>query len=136
MNTVLGPARSTSRYGLWEWADALGHPTLVPRDTSFVLTVPRLSAIVAGMVHGVATLQEAIATAPAEVLDRIERARNEVQGSFQARLREDDHRRAAAAAAEAFRARAYGRVVELLDPFADVLTPAERDKLAYAKRHA
>jgi hypothetical protein len=136
VNTVLGPARSTARYALWEWADALGFPALVPRDTSFVLTLPRLSAIVAGMARGVATLQERVATAPVEVFDRLERAREDVRASYQARLREDGHRSAAAAAAEAFRRRDYHGVVVLLEPFGDVLTPAEREKLAFAQRHA
>ena len=135
VNAVLGPTKSTARYGLWEWEDALGYPKLVPRDTSSVLTIPRLADIVAGMARGVTALQESIAGAPDEVFDRIERARAEVQASFRAELREDDHRRAAAAAAAAFRMRDYQRVIESLAPFTDVLTRAERDKLAYARRH-
>ena len=136
VNTVLGPSGSTARYGLWEWADAFGYPNAVPRETSFVLTVSRLSEIIAGMVRAVATLQDAIATAPVEIFSRMERAREKVQADFQSKLREDDHRRAAARAAEAFRSRDYQRVVNLLEPFVDVLTPAESNKLAYARRHA
>ena len=135
VNTVLGPTRSTARYGLWEWADALGDETSVPRDTSFVLAIPRLSDIVAGMARGVAALEESIALAPDAVLDRMERAREEVRASFRAKLREDGHRSATVGAAAAFRRRDYRRVIEILAPFTDVLTRAEREKLAYARRH-
>lgn len=135
VNTVVGPARSDARYGLWEWADALGRSELVPTDTGLVVSVARLETIVADMARATATLQEAIAGAPREVFGRVLEARAKVQAELRARSREDAHRRAVAAAAEAFRKGNYGRVVELLDPLADVLSPAERDKLGYAKRH-
>jgi hypothetical protein len=38
-----------------------------------------------------------------------------------------------ARAAEAFRAKDFNRVIELLSPHADYLTPAERAKLDYAR---
>jgi hypothetical protein len=38
-------------------------------------------------------------------------------------------------AAEAFRERDFGRVVTILESVESLLTPAERDKLAYAKRY-
>lgn len=49
-----------------------------------------------------------------------------------------EHRRrvAVAAAADAFRARDFRRAVELLTPHADLLTPAERAKLDYARARA
>ena len=50
--------------------------------------------------------------------------------------REYHHRVAAAGAADAFRARDFNRVVELLLPHAELLTPAERAKLAYARARA
>lgn len=47
--------------------------------------------------------------------------------------RERSRRAAVAAAADAFRARDFRRVVELLMPHADLLTPAERARLDYAR---
>jgi hypothetical protein len=135
VNTVLGPVSNSERYGLWEWADALGRSSLVPRDTGFVTDVERMRAIVVAMAAAVRELEGAIAAASPAVVERIESARALVQERFRARLHEDDHRRASAAAAEAFRARDFRRVVTVLEAVKDMLTPAEREKLAYAKRH-
>jgi hypothetical protein len=51
----------------------------------------------------------------------------------QEETRQYHHRVAAARAADAFRAKDFNRVVELLMPHAERLTPAERAKLAYAR---
>jgi hypothetical protein len=135
INAVLGPSRGPERYGLWEWADALGYPDLVPRETDFVLTVPRLEAIVAEMARAVGSLEAMIVSAPATIVAGMDEARRVVQASFQARLAQDDHRRVSSAASVAFSERDFVRVVALLLPFELVLTPAERKKLAYARAH-
>jgi hypothetical protein len=134
VNTVLGPTSTGLEYGLWEWADALGSPDLVPRETSFVMTVDRLEAIVAAMADAVSELQAAISSASPAVVERIEHARMLVQAQFEAGNRADDHRRLSAAAAEAFRAGDFRRAVQLLEKIDELLTPAERKKLEYARR--
>jgi len=134
VNTVLGPAPSGVEYGLWEWADALGSPDVVPRDTGFVTTVERLEAIVTAMADAVSELQAAISSASPAVVERIEHARVKARAEFEARDRADDHRRLSAAAAEAFAARDYRRAVLLLEKIDEALTPAERQKLTYARR--
>ena len=134
VNTVLGPASSGLEYGLWEWADALGSPDIVPRDTAFVMTVDRLEAIVAAMADAVTELQAAISSASPAVVERIEHARAMEQAELEARYRADDHRQLSAAAAEAFRTRDYRRAVQLLERIDELLTPAERQKLEYARR--
>ena len=134
VNTVLGPASAGLEYGLWEWADALGSPDLVPRDTSFVMTVDRLEAIVAAMADAVSELQAAISSASPAVVERIEHARMLVQAQFEAGSRAHDHRRLSAAAAEAFHAGDFRRAVQLLEKIDELLTPAERKKLEYARR--
>jgi hypothetical protein len=136
INTVLGPARGSARYGLWEWADAVERPDLVPRATDFVTTFDRLEDIVAGMAAAVRELESTIASPTPTVVESIEAARVRVQKAFQAQLREDDHRRAVAQAGEAFRAREFRRVGTILEEVEGLLTPAERDKLAYARRHS
>ena len=136
INTVLGPTKGSARYALWEWADAVDRPDLVPPATDFVTTFDRLEAIVAGMAAAVRALQDVIASPTPAVIERIEAARERVRSEYQARLREDEHRRVAAKAAEAFRAHDFRRVVTLLEGIEAMLTPAERDKLTYARRHS
>jgi hypothetical protein len=134
INTAIGPAKGSSRYGLWEWADAVDRPALVPHETAFVTTFNRMEEIVASMAAAVRALEDVIASPAPTVIERIEAARVRVQRGFQARFREDEHRRAAAQAAEAFRAHDFRRVVSILEEVEGLLTPAERDKLAYARR--
>ena len=136
VNMIIGPVDGGSRYALWEWADALDQPDLVPRDTAFVNTVSRLAGIVAAMAGAVRILQSPIATAPPDVIERIENARAAAHERFQRQLASDNHRHASAAAAQAFRAGDYARAILLLEPIEASLTPAERGQLAYARKHA
>jgi hypothetical protein len=55
------------------------------------------------------------------------------QRTEQEETREYHHKEAVARAADAFRAKDFNRVVELLLPHVELLTPAERAKLAYAR---
>jgi hypothetical protein len=136
LDIKVGPAGHVGQYGLWEWADALGRPDLVPRDTSFVITIPRLEGALRAMVAALRALQSDIAAANHESLARLEEARVCRQAAFQDGLRRGDHRRASARAAEAFRAGDYRRAAQLLESVADLLTPAERAKLAFARRQS
>ena len=49
--------------------------------------------------------------------------------------RDGNYRAAVTAATDAFRIRDFGRVVELLRPHMELLTPAERARLSYARKH-
>jgi len=133
ISTELGPASDTARYELWEWADALDRPDVAPRNTEFVLTLDRMVSIVGELARAVTTLQKEIAVAPASAIARIEAARSRARDTFQASLRENEHRSAAAAAAEAFRKHDYRRVVALLEPYVDLLTASEKKKLSFAR---
>ena len=135
INTVVSPRSRTHRYGLWEWADALDRPDLVPRATDFVLQLDRLHEIVRGMADGLLELGPAIARAERPTLQRMEAARAEVQAAHNERLREADHRGAVARANDAFRQQRWDRVIELLEPVEDRLSLAESEKLVYARRH-
>jgi hypothetical protein len=134
INTVVSPRGRTHRYGLWEWADALDRPDLVPRATDFVLQLDRLHEIVRGMADGLLELVPGIARAERQTLQRIEAARAEVQAAHNERLREADHRGAVARANEAFRQQQWDHVIELLESVEDRLSLAESEKLAYARR--
>jgi len=53
----------------------------------------------------------------------------------QSTMRDRDHRAAVTAAGAAFRAGDFARTVQLLSPHIELLTPAERAKLEYARAH-
>lgn len=135
IETVVGPAGHSLRYGLWEWADALDRPNLIPLNTNWVHTVARMEAIVSQTAFGLKALQTSIAAPDPAVVERIEHARTVRQEDFSQDLREDEHRRAVTAAAVAFRAKDYRRVVVLLESVHDKLTAAEREKLSFARKY-
>jgi hypothetical protein len=134
INTIVGPAAGSRRYGLWEWADALGEPALVPRATDWVNEQVRLAEIVEQLATALAALAPRIATAKADTIARIEAARAKVRASWEAEMRESQHQSVVSRANDAFRAHRWARVVELLESVRDRLTEAEAAKLAYAKK--
>lgn len=136
INTVVSPRGRSHHYGLWEWADALDRPDLVPRATDFVVQLDRLREIVRGMANGLLELGPGIARAEHPTLQRMEAARAKVHAAYVERSREADHRVAVARANDAFRQRRWDRVIELLESVEDRLSLAETEKLAYARRRA
>ena len=62
------------------------------------------------------------------------RARSEQHDAWVTAARDAQHSRARALADDAFGAGDYSRVLELLNPFESTLTPAERAKVAVARR--
>jgi len=136
INTVVSPNGRPHRYGLWEWADALDRPDLVPRDTSFVNQVDRLREIVRGMADGLLELRSGIARAAPATVERMETARVKVRETLQNEWREAEHRGTVARAADAFRQRQWDRVISLLESVEARLSPAEAQKLAYARKRS
>jgi hypothetical protein len=136
INTVVSPNGRPHRYGLWEWADALDRPDLVPRDTSLVNQVDRMREIIRGMADGLLELRSGIARAAPATIDRIEAARLKVRAATQEHWREAEHRGTVAQAADAFRQQQWERVVTLLESVEDRLSPAEAQKLAYARKRS
>lgn len=134
INTVVSPRGRPHRYGLWEWADALDRPDLVPRATDFVFQLDRLREIVRGMATGLLELRTDIVRADASTLERLEKARATVRATHEAQWRESEHRGTVAKANDAFRQQRWERVVELLESIRDRLSPAETQKLAYARK--
>jgi hypothetical protein len=136
INTTVSPNGRPYRYGLWEWADALERPDLVPRDTSVVTQVDRVREIVHGMAHGVVELRSEIARAAPATLDRMEAARAKVRTASEEQWRESEHRGTVARADDAFRQQQWDRVVMLLESVEDRLSPAEAQKLGYARKRS
>jgi hypothetical protein len=66
----------------------------------------------------------------------LEAEASQLRSRDQEEARHRNHATAVAAAAFAFRSGDFGRVVELLGPHAELLTPAEHAKLEYARAHA
>lgn len=136
INTVVSPNRRPHRFSLWEWADALDRPDLVPRDTSLVNGVDRMRDIVHGMAAGLLTLRAGIARASPATIARIEAARARVRAADAEHWREAEHRATVARAADAFRHQQWERVVTLLESVEDRLSAAEAQKLTYARKHS
>lgn len=139
VNFTVGRVRSgnaiSGQYGLWEWVAALGGTYPQARGDQFVLTVERLRAVVDSIGAVFCEYAPRIALAGTDVEVRLEAARARRQAEWNEEMRAEDHRRAASLAAAAFRARDYEGVVKLLNPFETRLTPAERKKLAMARKH-
>ena len=136
INTVVSPNGRPHRFGLWEWADALDRPDLVPRDTSFVNEVGRMREIVQGMAGGLLELRAGIARAAPATIARIEAARAKVRAADAEHWREAEHHGTVARAADAFRQQQWERVVTLLESVEDRLSPGEAQKLAYARKRS
>ena len=136
INTVVSPNGRPRRYGLWEWADALGRSDLVPRDTSLVNEVDRMREIVRGMAGGLLELRSGIARAEPATIERMEAARRKVRATHDEELREAEHRGTVARAGDAFRQEQWDRVIALLESVEDRLSPAEAQKLAYARKRS
>ena len=134
INTIVGPVGHPSRYGLWEWAEALEQGDLVPQATDWVLQLDRVRGIVREMGHALVVLAPDIARADRAVLGRIERARASARAAHEAQLREAEHRGRVHLANDAFREQRWAQVVELLQSVQALLTPAEAKKLAYARK--
>jgi hypothetical protein len=121
-------------YSLQEWLLALEVAERRPMGGLFVVRSEHIREIVAGIGAVLAANAAAIAAASASVFARLDEGRAAAQASYEEQLRRENHSRAAARAAEAFRAGDYRRVIALLEPLEGDLTPAERKKLALAKR--
>ena len=136
INTVVSPSGRPHRFSLWEWADALERSDLVPRDTSVVNDADRMREIVRGMADGLLELRPGIARAARVTIERMEAARAKARAAFDDELREAEHRATVARAADAFRQQQWDRVVALLESVGDRLSPAEAQKLAYARKRS
>jgi hypothetical protein len=139
IRTVISGARSryenASSYALWEWLEALGVDTAMVTDSMWAFQPDRIRSIVQSMAVALREHQQAILHPEPELVQRLQTLRADRQREWQVAMRAADHRRAAAQAAEAFRAREFAKVVALLEPFAAALSPAERSKLEYARKH-
>ena len=129
--------RGAEVYGLWEWLAALGASPLPEGEAngSWCATSDRVRAAVAAHGEAFRNIAPRIAAAGSDVVQRIETARDQRRAAEKAEHARWEHENAAARAADAFRAGDYRRVVSLLAPLEASLTPAEKKKLALARKH-
>ena len=134
---LLSAKRGAGPYGLWEWLAALGASPLPEDDSnaSWCATPDRVRAAVAAHGEAFRNIAPRIAAAGSDVVQRIEAARDQRLAAEKGEHARWEHEKAAAHAADAFRAGDYRRVVSLLAPIEGSLTPAERKKLALARKH-
>jgi hypothetical protein len=133
---LLGQRRDVEPYALWEWIAALGVSHLPETETnqSWCATAERVRAAVAAVGNAFREVAPRIAAAGPDVVQRIERARDQRRAAEKSEHARWQHETAAARAAEAFRAGDYRRVVSLLAPLEASLSPAEKKKLALARK--
>jgi hypothetical protein len=92
--------------------------------------------IVRGMADGLLELRPGIARATPATVERLEAARAKVRAALDEQRREAEHRGTVARASDAFRQHQWERVVALLESIEDRLSPAEAQKLAYARKRS
>jgi len=132
---VAGPRQpGWHMYGLWEWEAATGRPNSDSEQHSLI-HVEAVRRAVDRACTALETLMPAIEAADAGVREIMDGARALRTEAWMIRERDDHHRIAIEKAADAFRARRFAEVVALLEPFADIATPAERARVDYARRH-
>ena len=139
INLIVGPVstgrRAGGAYALWEWVAAYGGAS--PADAGpWPATAERVRTAVATLGAVFQAYAPRIEAAERDIIEQIERARDQRQAAWSAELAERKHRSATEKAADAFRAGDYARVVALLEPHGPHLTPAERAKLAIARKRA
>ena len=135
LSLVAAPAGTSLEYELWEWAqvDKSG-PALASSEGQFCDTVMRLQSELQRFSTVFTGLADRISLGRPSDLTLLAQARASRQAAWHASLNEGQHARARAQADEAFRAGDYSRVINLLSPFELTLTPAERAKVAVARR--
>jgi hypothetical protein len=135
LSIAVAPACEALEFELWEWCQIDStEPTLRTGDGQFCDTVDRLqreldrySAVLRDR------LDRIVAARPSD-LGAIREARSKRLEAWISSGRESQHVRARAQADEAFRSQDYLEVLKLLAPFESALTPAERAKVAIARR--
>jgi len=129
------PPTQTPEFDLWEWSEVFpGEPTIGSRDGQFCGTPDRLRRELARYAAVLGRLVERVTAWDETDLVQLRHARANRLQAWIAADREDQHARARAEADAAFRVGNFRRVTELLAPFDDVLTAAERTKLILAAR--
>jgi hypothetical protein len=137
LNLIVGrtaPVPNCRKYGLWEWANALGASDERADGASFVADVARVRRVAGGLGDVLAGLWPRLAQAGPEVFAAMDTARVEVQRAFERDMEQRAHATMASEAARAFRRGDYARAVRLLESRND-LTPAEQAKLRLARKY-
>lgn len=135
LSLVAAPAGTSLEYELWEWAQVHeAGPKLASSEGQFCDTVIRLQSELRRFSTVFHALADRISLGRQSDLTLLAQARASRQATWHASLRGEQQARARAQADEAFRAGNYSRVIELLGPFELTLTPAERAKVAVARR--
>lgn len=130
------PRSESGEYALWEWLDALDVVEAPVTNVDWLQTPERLADFVRDVAHALELHLPGILAAGRDTLARLAAARAARLAHDRDQLARRDLECVTARAARAFWMRQYGQVVELLEPFAARLGPADARKLAYARRHA
>ena len=121
-------------FGVWEWETASGRPKSTAAEDQFVILVAVVQRVVDRLGAALIAMLPIIAAADPTTREVIEGARALRKEAWLIEERDREHRAAMTRAADAFRAGRFDEVVEILVPYADCFTPAERARVEYARR--
>jgi len=121
-------------YALWEWLEILGRRELLTDSGGWVLTEGRIESVLAQLADVLGQLAPAVANASSTLEKQMQFRRRERMRLDQEQLAEEEHRRLACKAAEAFRRQDYAAVIDALSAVKVELSASEQAKLAYAQK--
>lgn len=121
-------------YALWEWLQVLGMNELQEDAGGWVLTAPRIDAVLSQFERALEQLVPILVNEGTSLEHQLEEQRQQNIRLDQQRMTEDEHWRLAAKAAESFHRHDYSAVVKALLAVRGELSPSEKAKLAYAKK--
>lgn len=130
--TVSVPRGSVkNEYGLWEWIEALG---ISEQEVSgnFVGNLERIKKLVNQISDAFQKYIYPLKQVDSNLLLKLEHLRNERKIQYEREFEEKLKRHASNAATRAFRSKDYSKVIELLTPYENDLTPSELKKLKYS----
>jgi hypothetical protein len=133
LSVAAAPPGTALEFQLWEWCEIATTPALLRSgDGQFCDTTERLQRELHRHANALQSLTLRIHAGEPRDIACLRDARVKRKESWVAADREDQHARVRADADIAFRAGDFRRVIQLLGPFSDLLTPAERAKLTLA----
>lgn len=133
IRTFVHPRGMPAPLELGCYLDAMGGDPHELSDSMWVNSEGRLEGVLEAHAVGLRACLEALSSHPETLWEAAEHRRRTLHEEAQAQLRRDGLRRASAQAADAFRGGRFAEVVELLGPYDDLLSEAQRKKLSIAR---
>jgi hypothetical protein len=125
-----------SKYGLWELCAVNGRETKDISGANRLQSSGRLAECIEIMANSIHANLDIIQCPTDEMVEQMNIQRRLRQAKWKEEDRESDMRRAIFVASELFSSGKYSEVVAQLEPFRDILPPAQQKKLSMAVQRA